>query len=821
MKKILYFILSIIFCLSCTDQAESLISSETGQNGKVKIDFSVVVPESQSASRALTKEPGIRNLYLAVFDQAGYLLEYVQAEENTTVNATQNNVSCAYSAELPSTSFPTTIHFIANGPESLSFGSETEVIGSLSTALSNTNTDDASYWQKVYLEEGIKIDENDELIASVQTLLTDVVLVRNFAWIQLSIDSSVDNFILDSYCVVNVYDKGSIAPYNTNLSKFQDYLSKNTHAALVGDGYNAFIPKDAALDKNIPDESKWTTVSSSAETGYFIYERENPKSNPIYILMRGTYSGMSGYRYYKIDLRDNNEKYFPVLRNYKYKVNVVGVTHSGHDNKEVAAQGSGSGDVSTSMDTESYSNISNGKVRLDVSFTDITLVPSNDQTITLKYKFQSLVFNTGENNRYNDPVNGTTGNIEVSTETGNVISSYNIAGSDAEDGWRTITITPATTITSTQTETMTIVGNVTINGVSYSLQRKIKFTLRPIENFQLVCEPNSIAESLGAPFDLVIKIPGGLGKSMFPLDFDIEAVAQSITPDKGDNLPVVTRESIVTEGKTTMGFIKTISWSDYESVTNVGGMKSFLCNFKSNRAVSATTIYAQNKYFVLEAPATLDNYTPDVFTNLAFNSNIIPGTVGSAVSFGFNMAVLPTQGNVTVTLEGLEPVDDNILVYIGSTQDGKNQYNYVPTGPGNQSFELRTTVSIGGNASVKLEAYHFTANDKTATVGQYVIPANRINVGTTNYMSSSQMDFSLYTANPGKTNATAFHTFKAKRSGSNPSEIVISESNYNNIQNNTIYIRLYRSNSYYVAAISLVDLENGMITLTNNDWKRQ
>ena len=80
MKKILYFILSIIFCLSCTDQAESLISSETGQNGKVKIDFSVVVPESQSASRALTKEPGIRNLYLAVFDQAGFLLEYCKVQ---------------------------------------------------------------------------------------------------------------------------------------------------------------------------------------------------------------------------------------------------------------------------------------------------------------------------------------------------------------------------------------------------------------------------------------------------------------------------------------------------------------------------------------------------------------------------------------------------------------------------------------------------------------------------------------------------------------------------------------------------------------------
>ena len=59
------------------------------------------------------------------------------------------------------------------------------------------------------------------------------------------------------------------------------------------------------------------------------------------------------------------------------------------------------------------------------------------------------------------------------------------------------------------------------------------------------CDPNEIIETLGSPFDLVIWVPGGLGSSMFPLDFHIEAQEQSITPNQGDDLPVVTGNSII------------------------------------------------------------------------------------------------------------------------------------------------------------------------------------------------------------------------------------------------------------------------------------
>ena len=621
------------------------------------------------------------------------------------------------------------------------------------------------------------------------------------------VDEGVNNFVLDSYCVINTRDKGAVAPYNATRKKFENFNAPVTHAGLVALGYEAYIPEDANLNKQIPNEMYW------GNEGFFIYERESPQSEPLYILMKGTYKNGNNElpnRYYKIDLRDNNGGYFPVLRNFKYQVNLKSVGHQGHASAIAAQQGAGSGDVSTSIETESFNNISNSKIRLWVSYTDTTLVSSDD--ITLKYKFELL---EGNNQIQNE-------NLEIKldeslSDENKVISKAIKASADDDDGWRTITINLKEAGDHRKTESITLVGTYE----TYTLQRKVRFTLMEKMPFRLACDPGEIADVIGSPFDLLIQVPGGLGKAIFPLDFELEAEDQSMTPNLGDNLPVVSGSSIISgNNKTTIGFIKSVSWSEYEDAVNENGYKTIRCHFKSNKAKSATEIYAQNKYFNLEYPAILGNYTPYTFSDLQFEPEIV--TAGSNVVFSFNMSTIPEQGNVTVTLDGLEPAESETkLIYLG-VKDGKAQYSFTTDQTNGNSFNLVPTVT-SGVITVKLEAYHFTPNERKSAIG-LIIPAGNIKVGSgVNNNIGNNTLFTLHTSNPGKSgSAASFASFTANQNGSNPSDIVINNTVYEEVVEDYIYVRYYKSSgflglsrTYYVATVKLSDLlKTGGATLS-------
>lgn len=787
MKKLLLIYLLLIGIVSCTDQGTPQIA----QDGQETVELSVMVPDVQLHSRALTEHPEpFTNLYLAVFDEAGYLLEYRQANP---ADASQNENPYAYTVSLTPTQSPVTIHFIANAPATLNFGSETEVMSRLYT----TGTGDA-YWQRIEFPDGL--DPNASL---VKTKLTNVRLIRNFAWIQLALKNTVTNFELESYCVVNTRTRGSMAPYNTSTGAFEEYPVGTTHAILVGKGYDGFIPQDAELDKTIPNEANWATVGH----GYFIYERETPRTDPLFILMKGKYNGAAKSTYYKIDLRDNSNSYFPVLRNFRYQVEIKNIEHKGYETVEEALQGAGSGDVSTSIQTASYTNISNSMARIFVSYTDTTLVTSDP--ITLKYKFQSFDVEGQDGNTIKGDILNGDGNVSITPETvGNdkkVIQTWSKKLNDGtllvdKDGWSTIEIQPVEPDGTTRVQKLTIVGTVMINGKIYTLQRQVKFNLKNRADFNLVCNPNDVPNTQGSAFDLFIKIPGGLGSSMFPLDFDIEAVEQSITPAQGDNLPVVTRESIVSDkaGKTTIGFMKSISWEEYDEAANVGGYKSIPCHFKTNKAESATVIWAQNKYFS-KASTSLTTYTPNRFQYLAFSKT--SANSGEPVTFTFSMTKLSEQGYVKVTLVGLTSDSDEKLISLGG-----NTYSYYPTTTGTQTLYLKTIDNT--QASVTLEAYQFITESRRM---RYIIPAGNINTGRNN------TTYYIFATDPGtQTNNNGnIGNFKTNSQGKNNAQFEITSDNVNKLTDGYVYIRYSTTTSgmfgqstttYYVAKVLLTDL---------------
>lgn len=842
MKKILY----ILFCLvplltmqSCTERLEENLTNEH----KLSTTISVIVPQLPSAhpqTRAMDIQPDVNSLHVAVFDENGYLLEYVAAtyEDEKTELANVNNFEYKYTVDLTPTDFKTTLHFIGNGPTSMRFGTETEVMSKL-----YTENGQEAYWQRVVLNNGIKFEKNSnnqyDLDTNVANTLTGIELIRNFAWINLT--ESADNFSIISYCVVNTYDKGSIAPYNSAKFGFATFGNDQSYNEIVkgqytenatnytGQSYNGFIPAEATLNKKIPDEDDWflADATTAANNAYFIYEREKGTSDPPFILVKGKY-GNNAPSYYKVDLRDDDGS-FPIIRNFRYTINLEKVEHAGHKSAIEAANSSGSGDVSTSWDTEKFTNISDNEARIFVSDTEITVT---EQTDDLEVLFKFLIYDTsGTGITSNGSVTAT-----VDTKGDNVIKSSNIVGTQGDEWYKVVISTNTPVEGFPMSQDIIIKGTYKgANNEDKSLQRKVTINLRTKYNMQLICDPAEITREMGAPFDVLIKLPNpaNMSQSVFPLEFQLEAENQSMTPDKGDDLPVITGKSIVPEntGKTTIGFVRHLEYSTYlQLATDANGNKILPCHFKSNKnigeAVVKTKICSQNKYFN-SAFTDLKYYNSFKFDNLAFNP-----TEETNVEFSFEipqegLALLDSRSGdeqcIIVTLENLTKADNEDRLNYISAADGKSFWKFNPTQT-NENLRLKTTTANATRASVSLSAYHFK-DASEILYGRIYIPAGNIQGLTGNYT------YYLYSKDPGRTQnpgntigGTNNNPGRISVSdGVNSADIDLTSELYKTIMegDGCVYVRYTITNYwtyYYVAKVSLEALLGDGVTIDENDW---
>ena len=833
MKKILY----ILFCLvplltmqSCTEHLEENLTNER----KLSTTISVIVPQLPSAhsqTRAMDIQPDVNSLHVAVFDENGYLLEYVEAtykdKENNikTGLAKENNTIYNYTVDLTPTDFKTTLHFIGNGPTSIRFGTETEVMSKL-----YTENGQEAYWQRVVLNNGIKFEKNSNnqyvLDTNVANALKGIELIRNFAWINLT--ESANNFEILSYCVVNTYDKGSVAPYNSAKFGFATFGSDQSYNEIVkgqyvenentytGQSYNGFIPADATLNKEIPAESAWFKVNGTDADNfaYFIYEREKGTSDPPFILVKGKYADNTESSYYKVDLRDDDGS-FPIIRNFRYTINLEKVEHAGHKTAQDAANSSGSGDVSTSWDTEKFTNISDNEARIFVSDTEITVT---EQTNDLEILFKFLIYDTsGTGITSNGSVTAT-----VDTKGDNVIKSINIVGTQGDEWYKVKISTFAPVEGFPMSQDIIIKGTYKgANNEDKSLQRKVTINLRTKYNMQLICDPTEITREMGTPFDVLIKLPNpaNMNQSVFPLEFQLEAENQSMTPNLGDDLPAITGKSIVTgkEGKTTIGFIKQLEYSDYtELATDANGYKILPCHFKSNKnideAVNGTTIYSQNKYFN-SAFTDLKYYNSFEFDNLAFNPAILPTTKETNVEFSFEipqegLELLDSRSGdeqcIIVTLENLTKADDEDRLNYISAADGKSFWKFYSTQT-SETLKLKTTDASLTSVEVALSAYHF--EDASATLSsKIVIPAGTIKVALDRFQITDGTQFTI------KSGSDIIGTFEVKNGTNEEFELQLTNEQYTTMYNNNTLVNvsfIFYNSWTMTEEVSFQNLVNG------------
>ncbi len=705
------FLAALLLC-SCSEKEIEPGIMEPDTN-KVRYSFNIDLGQ-EPCTKAMTDDAQIRNMYVAVFDKAGYKLsEYVKAELSSPAYAEgTNDVNYQYSIELTVSSSPRILHFIANAPKSLSYGSESEVIGTLYTKLDNNDNTEfqEAYWQRIELEsipakpvEPVEdaFADTDSYNAAVAEYnsgmaaynaaaarLNNIKLVRNYSKITLEINESLANFKVLGMWLVNYPDRGTLAPYNRNTGEFMsDYLDydKNSLESSTSGNYNGFMlattqllsPETAADFVESGENCKMIASASDAKctTVGYVYEREKALSDPMYIIVKAEYGLSHDVCYYKVALQDNMGEFYSMLRNFNYLIKITGVENKGENTALAALLGAPSGDLSLNMEYKDITSISDGQARLSVSHTSMMLVGNIGDEITvddLWYKYEPVAGSV-ENGEYSEADKK---GVEITYDeigaSGAVINTFKAAVSDDAGYKRYVTLKTVPVEAVHKTQTVTLQGKYYDGSKLRVITRKLDLFLREYLTMDLSTGPDTDSHNTGhvsknqnESSTVSIGIESDLPSSMFPLDFEIEAARRTLTPD-GDPMPVMNGTSTILDASAvdasgakckdhpSFWFVKTVSWEEYQAADAVDGKKYFVAKFKNNVTDEVTEhIYVSQKYFK-QGQVDLVKYTAQSLSGVSVSPATV--AVGGTTTYSFSLQAghIPASGKVTVGLARLE-----------------------------------------------------------------------------------------------------------------------------------------------------------------------
>lgn len=750
---------------------------EGGNGEEVTLTFSALLPSSPS-TKAMGDEPSfgedIKSMHLVLFDENGMLVETREAtilenglDHDSDIKDKYGNLvphlyEASFKVTLTVTDRPRTIHFIANCPvDQIAYGHEISIIGNLYVEKDgDSTTPETAYWARVevpyinYKEVEVEGEKHYVPVDEIQPYFRCVPMLRNFAQVVVTdATGDTDPFRFIGFSVYNTIDIGTIAPYNNTTQKFQSFLdtdgSKYSYPELTALNYEGHALAAAELNTELPKDANGNVIfyeeydpadPDDPKTIFYMYERkisartdqeELWDESPPHVIVKGDYNGKTYY--YKVDLvydivDDNGTpedktddivtdiEYYNILRNFRYQFTITEVSGKGYDTIEEAIQGSTSNNLSGSSTTSKFTNISDTKGRLWVSYTDTTLVTSDK--ITLKYKYVPDLGDLDSNNepKINNALAGNGGLITLENLTGDVIKSYEVASTDITEGswagYREITLTindPGNTI---KEQTIAVKTN------NANLGRDVRFYLRQKFPLEIECTPK-VASEVGIPVELDIKLPVGLTDDLFPLDLAIEVYDMTLSPDATKNtLPVETGMSVIPlpekENKTTFHFIKTIETrSEYDALTTVGNRKIFTTYWLTNKIDNESTIYVVNKYF---------NVASDSFINpKSFNGEFSKTSLSTdeieTVDYSFDIHEYIPGMTVTVTLDRLEPIASGSGL-TATTTPGVYTYTVPVNSTGSQTIHLQTTETEEGTCSVTIdtdESYGYMPETDTIT----------------------------------------------------------------------------------------------------------
>lgn len=614
-RKIVILIVALLAVVGCND------SLRVEHPAKVSggLQFSVSVPEAnQMLTRSFSSE-AINSLWVLVFDDQGFFIESQQAEPlEPGTFSTDQNTEYKFSVKLQSSPARRILHLVANydfDANPVSYGSEYYVLRSLTVA----DGQDA-YWQRIVLDHGIP-DDISSMPESDLAKIKKIPLVRNFAKIHVEVAEN-SNFTMTGYALWNVPDRGCVAPCVMSQNSFAVYETSDTES----DAYalNPWVSRTyAELTKSFDG------TSTSGFTGYlpasvnivqtdasaltfgtddqYMYERPFSEDNTnTAIIVKGHYSGSSADTYYKIDFVESAAAglmtYYNIIRNFVYSATIVSCSSDGYATPEEAAEAPAANNFISSVVTQDLINISDGTSRLEISYTDTTVVSTDVFTFRFRYMPDYKNNPTSIDNTRIYTYDRATGQ-QVGSD-GAVIKSYSSDRTTAN--WCYAYITPQEPSDEEKVQTI-VFYEPNESGANVKIARTVNFHLRNPYKMILECSPSTVSSGIGNAVTLNIKVPTGLASHLFPLEFKMEAAANSLTPDvsKSDDtyasgyMSTWYGTSMINTSKRSYGFTKTVTYTEYMNMASTAdnSYKIIPCAFKTVKSSSATSVWVYNKYF--------------------------------------------------------------------------------------------------------------------------------------------------------------------------------------------------------------------------------
>lgn len=690
MKKILCIASILLLCLaSCTKTPlEGPEPQNPDKAGLVAVTMELDVPvplQAFTKANGRAEKPRIDYIKVAVFGTSGYPQAYTLAKPvNASGQAVQNYASengtkYYFKVLLPVYEAEAHVHIIANGDEDMQFAEQTE--DSIMKVMSTTNNVGA-YWTRVVLKDGILPEKDNSGIMqtdgegnfvpdeNTKAAFENLQLVRNFAEVQLLFgeDPHID-VATATWTLMNIPTKGSVAPMagGTYVDDFASYTYNSATGRMVnGDKvYNGYLFDDDPMDYHVPEgEGQTDVISTSVANPLFVYERTHPGSDKATcIMLKAKYSGDPDFTYYRIDLMDEAiNGYFPLYRNYCYKVRVNLVGNRGASTSDEAALRDSGGNVSMTTEAQSLTDLSDGISRLYVEYMEKNFTKGGKQTVWLRYVPNvhavayddngepiEVVDNTkisfvevaGVDGKPRALKNGTEPTLDESrsTRTGWYFYDFYLKEQDEDVDLESVLKFKAYNDNSDNPSTL-------YRDVTVRVMKKM--------DMDLTLDPKHLTAGTDKNTRLDITLPVGLPESMFPLELLIEDVNHTLNPTGQDGhgntitVPVKVATSLMDGKSSSFYFIRTVDYQTEYKNSNV-----ISTQFKTIESASATTLYVANEYFKTHSTNLLNDgiYVNPTAETVDFNVTSVKITVDAenanaawSVTPGTGVAVNPSSG---------------------------------------------------------------------------------------------------------------------------------------------------------------------------------
>lgn len=700
-RYILYIVLAAVLCGCVREQFEEQQGQQEIQlkdGDPVTINGSIELPLNDGiwGTKAFTETPQVVALYVAVFNAGDILYEVVKANPGTYSHP-QTVFTPASEGEKYLTNFNVTLSTVLQGDRYVHFIACSEEIPSLEGGGTNM-VDEGTFVRDLVTSDAVVAywARKHYTFITGTTDMSNIPMTRNFAKVQVEVESSVTNFELLGFKVFNTPKYGTIAPFNNNtddyitisgqtminFDRFADFTNLESQAnpytvMTLNQKYYGFMPPEIVYDDlsslSPGYDSGGSTDGSfvnanfigyaggthAAENADYLYECSYRADENPFLILYARYNGTpyfykADFVYYDDAISGN--KYYNILRNFLYKLKITGVNGPGSSKIYDAINSVALNNFDASVESQALTNVANDDYHLHVSSTDILI--TSGTTFTMYVKSDKISAPTANDNANISAVvrDATSGSKVVSSA-----SDISISGSDESSGnwagWRKVTVTCANPDALQQGE---VWKQPIVFKNTHGLTRIVNLTLR--RPFTLSVDAQDVVNPVaGTECYVDFSIPAGFTVARFPMYFYFEQEDNTLYPKPlaAGDLATLSVESGATKipGKTGNNYFyrRTITWAEYTAAdTDINGIKTFRSWFKTLVNASATTVWVvaseDNDFFY---PVDGGDYTnQDSFANSTATGSVQFQYYGMQLNVGgsdTNVATANSGAPITYT----------------------------------------------------------------------------------------------------------------------------------------------------------------------------